>query len=161
MKAVYPGSFDPVTLGHIDIIRRAARICSELTVGVLINTSKNPMFSMEERVEMLEEAVGDLPGVKVECFSGLTADFVKAKGADVMIRGLRGSSDFDSEMSLANGNRAIAPELDTVFFITDPSLGFISSSTAKEIAYYGGDISKFVPPFVQDKIKEKIMEMKK
>ena len=160
MKAVFPGSFDPVTLGHINLIRRAAKAFDELTVGILINASKTPMFTMEEREAMLREAVGDLPNLTIRSFSGLNADFAREEGASFIVRGIRNASDLDYEMQLANGNRAIAPEIDTVFLFPDTEVSFVSSGTAKEIAYYGGDISRYVPSFVENKIKEKLTERK-
>ena len=161
MKAVYSGSFDPVTLGHIDIVKRASGMFEELIVGVLRNASKTPMFTVEEREEMLREAFSGLPNVRVTSFSGLSVDFARQEGASVILRGIRSADDLSYESVLANGNRAMRPELDTVFLLSDPALSFVNSSHAKEIAYYGGELSAYVPPFVENKIKEKLMETKK
>lgn len=115
MIAIYPGSFDPVTLGHLDIIRRSANIFDELIVGILVNNSKKPMFTMEERLEMLTESVKDIPNVRVKTFEGMTIDFARANNAKVMIRGLRVISDYESEMQIAQVNRSIAPDIETMF----------------------------------------------
>ncbi len=155
VKAVYPGSFDPVTCGHVDIIRRAARVVDELIIGVLVNSEKNPMFSMEERCCMLSEAVGDIPNVKVEAFEGLTVSFAKNHGASVIIRGLRAVTDFENEMQLAQTNHSIDSDIDTLFLTTSLEYAFLSSTIVKEIAYYGADISKLVPENVAIKLKEK------
>lgn len=143
------------------MIRRASALFDTLTVGVLINESKKPLFSMDERVELLRESLRDLPNVNVTSFSGLNLDFAKNEGASAIVRGIRGTSDLEFEMQIANGNRAIDPSVDTVFLLADPSVSFVSSSITKEIAHYGGDISSYVTPFVENKIKEKLMEIKK
>ena len=140
VKAVYPGSFDPVTYGHVDIIRRAAKIVDELIIGVLVNSEKNPMFSMEERCSMISEAVGDIPNVKVEAFEGLTVNFAKKHGASVIVRGLRAVTDFENEMQLAQTNHSIDSDIDTLFLTTSLEYAFLSSTIVKEIAYYGSDI---------------------
>ena len=155
MKAIYPGSFDPVTLGHIDIIRRAANIADELIVGILVNSSKIPMFTLEERLMMLEESVKNIPNVTVKAFEGLTIDFARENNANVMIRGLRVISDYESEMQIAQVNKSIAPEIETMFMATSMEYSFLSSTIAKEIAKYDAGVEKFVPPVVVSKIKEK------
>lgn len=155
-KAVYPGSFDPVTYGHMDIIKRAAKSFDELTVAVLDNKGKTPLFSVDERVKMLEEATKDLPNVKVESFSGLLIDFAKEKGFHVSIRGLRAITDFEYELQIAQTNAMLSKnQLDTMFLVTSVKYSYLSSSGVKEIAAFGGDISKCVPDFVADKVYAK------
>lgn len=154
--AVYPGSFDPVTLGHYDIIRRSAKIFDHVIVGVLNNTAKTPLFSLEERVKMLEDAVMDIDNVSVESFEGLLVDFVKQKKTNVVIRGLRALTDFDLEMQMAQSNRIVAPEVDTVFLSTSIEYSYLSSSTVKEYAKYGVDLKDFVPECVISKLIEKL-----
>lgn len=155
-SAIYPGSFDPVTYGHLDIIKRAAMVFDELIVSVLNNKAKTPLFSVEERVKMLTEATKDLPNVKVESFSGLLIDYAKEKNVHVAIRGLRAITDFEYELQIAQTNRKFSGgDLDTMFLTTSLEYAYLSSSTVREIAYYGGDISQCVPPFVADMIHEK------
>ena len=154
MKAVYPGSFDPVTLGHLDIITRAAAIFDELIVGVLVNNTKKPMFTMEERYEMLAESVKHLPNVKVMTFEGMTIDFARQNDAKVIIRGLRVISDYESEMQIAQTNHSIAPDIETLFLSTGLEYSFLSSTIAKEVAYYDAGVEKLVPPIVVKKFKE-------
>ncbi len=156
--AVYPGSFDPVTLGHSDIIKRSSQIMDRVVVGVLNNNSKTPLFSVEERVNMLLEITKDYPNVEVCSFSGLLVDFVRLYHADVIIRGLRAVTDFEYELQLAQTNRVIAPEVDTIFLTTNLKYSYLSSSIVKEIAMYGGDISAFVHPFVAGQIRRKLAE---
>ncbi|MCI8522254.1 MAG: pantetheine-phosphate adenylyltransferase [Lachnospiraceae bacterium] len=154
--AIYPGSFDPVTYGHLDIIRRASSIFDELTVSVLNNNTKTPLFSVEERVRMLEEATKDLPNVTVDSFSGLLIDYADRKGVHVAIRGLRAITDFEYELQIAQTNRKFSDgNLDTVFLTTSLEYAYLSSSTVKEIASFNGDISKCVPEFVAGLIYEK------
>lgn len=158
MTAVYPGSFDPVTYGHIDIIERASRICNKLVIGVLNNSKKTPLFSAEERVKMLQEVVKDIPNVEVKSFSGLTVDFARENDATVMIRGLRAVTDFEYELQISQTNRSIASDIDTIFFTTNLKYSYVSSSITKELAMYGADISNFVPPYVLEKVREKYKE---
>ena len=155
-RAVYPGSFDPVTNGHLDIIRRSAALVDELVVGVLINHSKIPLFSVDERVKMLKDVTQNLSNVRVESFTGLTVDFLKAQGAGFMIRGLRAITDFEYELQMAQTNRVIAPAIDTIFLTTSLEYAYLSSTTVKEVALYGGDISQFVPPLVAENIWQKM-----
>ncbi len=154
--AVYPGSFDPVTLGHYDIIKRSSSIFDHVIVGVLNNTSKTPLFSLEERVKMLKDAVEDLPNVSVESFEGLLVDFVKQKKTNVVIRGLRALTDFDLEMQMAQSNRVVAPDVDTVFLSTSIEYSYLSSSVVKEYAKYGVDLKDFVPECVISKLMDKM-----
>ena len=146
--AVFPGSFDPVTIGHMDLIRRAAGMFDKLVVGVLVNSAKQPMFPLEERVAMLQELTEDMQGVSVCSFEGLVVDFVQQQAADVMIRGLRTSNDFEYELPLAQANYKLNPHADTVFLATRPEHSFISSSAVKELVRYHADIAPFVPETV-------------
>lgn len=158
-RAIYPGSFDPITYGHLDIIKRASKLCDELIVGVLNNKQKNPLFSIDERVNMIKELTENLGNVKVECFEGLLVDFAKKKDAQVIIRGLRAVTDFENEIQLAQSNKVQYPELETLFMTTSLKYSYLSSTVAKEFASYGGDISLFVPkeiiPLIEAKFKDK------
>jgi len=154
--AVYPGSFDPVTYGHLDIIRRASALVDELVVGVLVNHAKTPLFSEEERVKMLRDVVEDLPNVSIEVFSGLSVDFARRHNARLIVRGLRAITDFEYELQMAQTNRVIAPEIDTMFLTTNLEYAYLSSTTVKEVAGYGGDISRFVPESVSRQIRAKM-----
>lgn len=155
-KAIYPGSFDPMTCGHLDVIRRSASIFDELTVSVLNNVNKSALFSVEERVNILKEATKDLPNVKVESFSGLLIDYAKSKDIYVVIRGLRAITDFEYELQIAQTNRKLSGDkLDTMFLTTSLEYAYLSSSTVKEIASFGGDISECVPEFVAKLVYEK------
>lgn len=155
---VYPGSFDPVTYGHIDIMKRAANVVDELVVGVLNNNSKSPLFSVDERVNMIKEVTKDIPNIKVVYFSGLAIEFARANHAKVMIRGLRAFTDFDSELQIAQSSRVLAQDIDTIFLATSLKYAYVSSSTSKEIAFYGGDVSPFVPPVVERKLIDKFKQ---
>ena len=136
--AIYPGSFDPVTLGHYDIIERSSKIFDKLIVGVLNNSAKSPLFSVEERVNMLKDVTSHFPNVEVQSFAGLLIDFVRSNDANVIVRGLRAITDFEYELQLAQMNRVIAPEIDTLFLTTNLKYAYLSSSMAKEVAMYGG-----------------------
>jgi len=152
---VYPGSFDPITYGHLDIIERASKMVDKLIVGVLVNSSKTPLFSMDERVRMIEDLTRDYGNVEVRSFDGLTVNFARDCGATVMVRGLRAVTDFEYELQLAQTNKVIAPDIDTMFLTTNLKYSYLSSSMVKEIASYGGMIHEFVPENVEKKIKEK------
>lgn len=154
-KAIYPGSFDPVTLGHVDIIRRSTEIVDELIVAVLTNSAKNPLFSVEERVNMIKEITADIPKVKVESFSGLLVDFAKENDANIIVRGLRAVTDFEYELQISQMNRTIYPKVDTMFLTTSLEYAYLSSTIVKEVASYGGDISHFVPECIIDRIYKK------
>ncbi len=154
-KAIYPGSFDPVTLGHIDVIERASKLFDHLIIAVLGNSAKTPLFSTEERVKMLQEVTKHIPNVEVESFGGLTVDFAKTHKATAMVRGLRAVTDFEYELQIAQLNHVINPEIDTVFLVTDLKYAYLSSSSVKEVAAYGGDISQFVTPLVEAEVKKK------
>ncbi len=154
--AVYPGSFDPVTKGHLDIIQRASALVDELVVGVLNNNAKTPLFSAEERVNMIKDITEDLENVRVEAFSGLSVDFVRKCNAGFIVRGLRAVTDFEYELQMAQTNRSISREADTIFFTTALNYAYISSTIVKEVAWYGGDISGFVPQKVAEQVYRKI-----
>jgi pantetheine-phosphate adenylyltransferase len=160
--AVYPGSFDPVTNGHLDILGRAAAVFDRVVVGVLENPRKSPLLSAATRITVLEAAIAaarlPVDRISVAAFDGLTVDFGKAQGASAIVRGLRAISDFESEMQLAHNNRVLAPAIDTVFFMTSVENGYVSSSLVKEIASFGGDISTMVPDAAATAIAEALRE---
>lgn len=153
--AIYPGSFDPVTKGHLDIIERAAKISDKLIVAVLMNSSKSPLFSVEERVNMLKEVTRHIDNVEIMSFSGLLVDFANQMNASIIIRGLRAITDFEYELQMAQTNHILNENIDTVFLTSNIDYSYLSSSTVKEIASLGGDVSKFVPEYVIDKICQK------
>lgn len=155
-KAIYPGSFDPVTLGHLDIIERTSMMFDRVVIGVLNNKSKSPLFSVEERVNMLKEVTSSLPNVEVQSFEGLLIDFVRENDARVIVRGLRAITDFEYELQMAQTNRVIAPEVDTIFLTTNLRYSYLSSSIVKEIAEFDGEISAFLHPAVAEKVREKL-----
>lgn len=157
---IYPGSFDPVTLGHLDIIQRAARLVDRLIIGVLKNSSKKALFSADERVHLLEMATSGLSGVVVEDYDGLLVDFARERGASVIVRGLRAVTDFEYELQLAQINHKLNPNVDTVFFTTSVEYAYLSSSIVREIASYGGDISQFVPKCIIDSVYDKYNQYK-
>ena len=157
-KAIYPGSFDPVTLGHLDIIKRSAALVDHLIVGVLNNSTKTPLFSVDERVNMLKEVTVSLTNVEVQSFEGLLIDFVRQNGAAIIVRGLRAITDFEYELQLAQTNRVIAPEVDTIFLTTNLKYSYLSSSIVKEIAEYDGDISEFLHPAIAARVREKLRD---
>ncbi len=154
-RAIYPGSFDPATFGHMDMIERSSRMVDELVVAVLNNSAKIPLFSVEERVSMLEEITGHLPNIKITSFQGLLIDHAREVGASIVIRGLRAVTDFEYELQIAQTNRTIDSGIDTVFLTTSLEYAYLSSTIVKEVASYGGDISKFVPKQLMDKIYAK------
>lgn len=156
IKTVYPGTFDPITNGHIDLIERASRLCGEVIVAVAANVSKNPLFSLSERVALASEVLRKYPNVKVVSFDTLLIDFVRSQQASVILRGLRAVSDFEYEFQLAGMNRNLAPELETIFLTTTEQYAFLSSSLVKEVAQLGGNVEKFVPAQVLAEIKHKM-----
>ena len=160
-KGIYSGSFDPVTYGHIDVIERAARLVDELIVAVLGNSGKTPLFTVEEREDMLREVTKHIPNVTVQSFGGLTVDFARQQHAQVLIRGLRAIPDFEYELNMAQTNHIIAPEIETVFLMTSLKYSYLSSTTVKEVAWYDADIKTFVPPYVEDKIRNKFKNHQK
>ena len=154
--AVYPGSFDPVTLGHLDIIKRASSMFDELIVAVMCNSSKTPLFTLDERVKMLKESVKDLPNVRIESFSGLLIDYCKENHIHIIIRGLRAVTDFEYELQISQINRELSHhEVDTVFLTTSLKYSYLSSSVVKEIASYNGDITPCVSDFVGEELYKK------
>ena len=155
--AIYPGSFDPVTSGHLNIIRRAARIFDRLIVCVMVNAGKKPMFTQEERVALIRRVTEDIPNVEVDCSDELLAEYAKRKGSCVIVKGLRAGSDFENEFQMAMINRKINPELDTMFLTAEHQYMYMSSSTVKELGHYGVELSDFLPeeiiPDFQERIK--------
>ncbi len=158
IRAIYPGSFDPVTYGHLDIMKRASRMVDELIVGVLNNGGKTPLFTIEERVAMLKEVTAKLPNVSVQSFSGLLVDFARQTDSTVVVRGLRAISDFEYELQMAQTNRKMYPALDTMFLTTSLEYAYLSSTTVREVAYFDGDISQFIPPNVAEAVHSKMRE---
>lgn len=159
VKAVYPGTFDPVTNGHIDIIRRAANVVDSLVIVVSVNSGKNPVFSMEERMDIIREVVKDIPNVSVIKSEELTVSCAKEFGASIIIRGLRAVTDYENEMQLAQTNRYLDENIETMFMATSKEYSFLSSTVVKELAYYGADISALVPEVVEQRLKEKITKI--
>jgi pantetheine-phosphate adenylyltransferase len=162
-KAIYPGTFDPVTLGHLDIVKRGIEIFQELIIGIAENPKKKPLFSLEERKEMFEESlkeIGLYNKVKVKTFNSLLVEFAKKEGAVAILRGIRIISDMDHEFTMASINRKLYPEIETVFLMPSDEYAYLSSSAVREIAFYGGDVSQFVTQFVERRLKEKIARIK-
>ncbi len=155
MKAIYPGTFDPITYGHLDIMKRAAKVFDEITIVVMNNPRKHPFFTLEERLYMIEKAVNGIKNVKVDSHSGLLVQYVKEHNAKIVIRGLRALEDFEYEFEMALTNREMYPDLEVVYLITDLKYLFVSSSMVKEIAQFKGELDKWVPPIVEEKLKEK------
>ena len=154
--AIYPGSFDPVTSGHLNIIRRAANIFDKLIVCVMVNSGKNPMFSREERVELIKKVTSDLPNVEVDCSDELLAEYAKRKGSCVIVKGLRAGSDFENEFQMAMINHKINPNLDTLFLTAEHQYMYMSSSMVKELGYYDVDLSDFLPEQIIPDFKKRI-----
>ena len=154
-RAIYPGSFDPLTLGHLDMIERSAKIVDELVIGVLNNSAKNSLFSLDERVSMIKEMTESMPNVTVASFDGLLVDYMKEINATIIVRGLRAVTDFEYELQIAQTNHVENPEVETIFLTTSLQYSYLSSTIVKEFASYGGDISKFVPARFIDRIYEK------
>lgn len=155
-RAIYPGTFDPITLGHLDIVTRAAQMFDEIVLAIAASPSKKPMFSLEERIELAREAVAHLPNVEVVGFSDLMANFARAQQANVLVRGLRAVSDFEYEMQLAHMNRHLLPTLESVFLMPSEGFSFVSSSLVKEVARHGGDVSAFLPAPVHQALLAKL-----
>lgn len=160
-RGIYPGSFDPVTFGHQDIILRASKIVDELVVGVLNNSAKNSLFSVDERVSMLVELTKDLPNVTVTSFDGLLVDYMKQIDATIIVRGLRAVTDFEYELQIAQTNHVESPNVETIFLTSNLQYSYLSSSIVKEFASYGGDITRFVPSQFIGRIYEKYNRQKK
>ncbi|MCR5054479.1 MAG: pantetheine-phosphate adenylyltransferase [Lachnospiraceae bacterium] len=163
-KALYPGSFDPITNGHLDIIERAAKVFDELNIAILYNSQKNSLFSLEERVSMIKELTKEYSNVTVGSFQGLMVDYAKSIGANIVVRGLRAVTDFEYELQIAQTNKVEYPDVETVFFTSALNYSYLSSTVVREFASYGGDISQFVPkeiiPLIRDKYKDRIKENK-
>ena len=159
--AIYTGSFDPMTLGHLDVIRRASHLFDEVVVAIGEARGKTPLFSLKERFGLIRAVASDLPNVTVESFAGLAVTFAKTRGAVAMVRGIRSTTDYAYEVQMALMNRAMSPTIETIFFPTSPEFSHISSSLAKEIALYGGDLNLLVPPLVQAALAKKIAGKKK
>ena len=156
-RAIYPGSFDPLTNGHLDVIKRASRIFDHVIVAVANNTSKKPLFSIDERVAMLKEATRKFKGISVDTFDSLVIEYARQKKINVLIRGLRMTSDFEYEFQIALTNRRLAEDIETVFLMPSEHYSFLSSTLLKEVASLGADISSFVPKFIEKKIKDKLL----
>lgn len=159
VTAIYPGTFDPLTLGHSDVVRRACALFDEVIVGVAAAHHKKTLFTLDERIGMVKEVLSDQPKVKVEPFSGLLRDFVVARGAKVVIRGLRAVTDFDYEFQLAGMNRSLMPEVETVFLTPGTNYQFISGTLVREIAMLGGEAEKFVDPVVATRLADKVKSL--
>lgn len=158
--AIYPGSFDPVTSGHLNIIRRAANIFDKLIVCVMVNAGKNPMFTQEERVAMIKKVTSDLPNVEVDCSADLLADYAKRQNCQVIVKGLRAGSDFENEFQMALINHKINPGLDTMFLTSEHQYMYLSSSTVKELGQYNVDLSDFLPEQIIEDFKNKIVNIR-
>ena len=156
--AIYPGSFDPITNGHLDIIKRASKVFDKVIVSILVNSSKTPCFEMEERRALIERVMGDLPNVEVDCFEGLLVNYVRKKGAHVIIKGLRAISDFEYEFQMALANTKIAPDIETLFMMTNQEYSYLSSSIVKELASLGGSLEGLVPDEIMQDIIDKVRE---
>jgi pantetheine-phosphate adenylyltransferase len=154
--AIYPGSFDPVTSGHLNIIRRAASIFDHLIVCVMVNAGKNPMFTLDERVELIKRITKDLPNVEIDCSSELLAEYARRKGSCVIVKGLRAVSDFESEFQMAMVNHKLNPDLDTMFLTAEHQYTYLSSSMVKELASYGADLTEFLPDEIIPDVQKRI-----
>lgn len=154
--AIYPGSFDPITSGHLNIIERAANIFDKLIVCVMVNAGKNPMFTLEERVALIRKATMDLPNVEVDCSNELLAEYARRRGSCVIVKGLRAGSDFENEFQMALVNRKLNPELDTMFLTADSRYMYLSSSMVKELGRYGADLKDFIPDAIVDEFRKKL-----
>lgn len=156
--AIYPGSFDPITNGHLDLIERSARLVDKLVIAILQNQKKTPLFPVQERLAMLCDSVGKWPNVEVDSFEGLLVDYASRRGANLIIRGLRAISDYDYEWQMALMNRRLRPEIETMFLMAGEAHSFISSHLVKEVLRLGGDISDLVPPMVERHLKQRFQE---
>jgi pantetheine-phosphate adenylyltransferase len=155
--AIYPGSFDPITFGHVDIIARGCRLFDKVIVAVSRNPNKTPLFTMQERIELIVEATSHINGVEVDCFSGLTVTYARTKGAKVLIRGLRAVSDFEMELQMAHTNKTLSEDIETVFLTTSNEHSFLSSSVVKEIARFGGPVDHLVPAKVAIALSQRLI----
>lgn len=159
--AIYPGTFDPVTRGHLDVIKRSAKIVDKLVIAVLQNSAKNPWFTFEERVSLIQKVVKDLDNVEVTSFGGLTVDFCKERGANIIVRGLRAITDFEYELQIAQINHRLASSIDTMFLTTSVEYSYVSSSIVKEVASYHGDITSFVPDSIVQDVYDKYEQIRR
>jgi len=155
--AIYPGTFDPITFGHIDLIERAARMFNQVVIAIAVNVKKQPVFSLEERIELAEQALNHLENIKVVGFSNLLTDFAREHGANIILRGLRAVSDFDYEFQLAGMNRRLAPQIESLFLMPAENYTYLASSFVREIASLGGDVSQFVPDIVVTALRKKTL----
>ncbi|MBQ2582853.1 MAG: pantetheine-phosphate adenylyltransferase [Erysipelotrichaceae bacterium] len=156
IKAIYPGTFDPITVGHLDVIERAAKVYDKVVIAVMENRSKTCTFTKEERVKMIEKCVRKIPNVEVVAGDGLTVDLAERFGCRVIVRGIRAVSDYESELALATANMTLNSEIETVFFVSKPELSFLSSSVAKEIAYFNGKIDTYIPKQIIKEVSKKL-----
>ncbi len=156
IKAIYPGTFDPITVGHLDVIERAAKVYDKVVIAVMENRSKTCTFTKEERVKMIEKCVRKIPNVEVVAGDGLTVDLAERFGCRVIVRGIRAVSDYESELALATANMTLNSEIETVFFVSKPELSFLSSSVAKEIAYFNGKIDTYIPEQIIEEVSKKL-----
>lgn len=152
---IYPGSFDPITLGHLDIIERSSKLVDHLIIGVLVNSSKSPLFTDQERVDLIHKATSHLSNIEIQSYHGLLVDYAKERQADVIIRGLRAVTDFEYELQLAQTNKKLYPGVETIFLATNVNFAYLSSSVVREIAKYGGDIKQFVPESIVQSVYDK------
>ncbi|NLU09804.1 MAG: pantetheine-phosphate adenylyltransferase [Tepidanaerobacter acetatoxydans] len=152
---IYPGSFDPITYGHLDIIQRSSKLFDRLIVAVLSNPQKKPLFTVEERIEMIRDSVNDIPNVEIDSFSGLLVDFAKLKKARVIVKGLRAVSDFEYELQMALMNKKLDERIETIFIMTNSKYSYLSSSVVKEVSSLGGCVATVVPPLVEKRLKQK------
>ena len=153
--AIYPGSFDPITNGHLDLIERGAKLVDQLIVSILRNDSKRPLFTVEERMEMLQEVIGRFPNVEVDCFDGLLVDYAARRDATVILRGIRAISDYEFELQMALMNRRLGPDIETIFLMAGEAYSYISSRLVKEVFGLGGNISGLVPPTVETRLRKR------
>lgn len=158
---VYPGSFDPITVGHMNIIERASRLCDRLIVAVLRNTSRVPIFSMEERLDLLRLAAQDIPGVQVDSFGGLLAEYMRIQGAQAVVRGVRRASDYEYETQMALMNRRLYPGMDTIFLPAEPAFAPLSSTVVRDIGMLGGNVAGLVPEAIREQVEKRFQEMNK
>ncbi len=156
--AIYPGSFDPITFGHLDIIERTSKVFDKVIVGILTNQAKTPLFSVEERADMVREVTRQFPNVEVKAYDGLLVNFAKQQGASVIVRGIRAVSDLENELMMAQTNELLSPDVETMFFAAKAQYSFLSSSSVRELAYFHGDILPFVPEYIKEKITAKVEE---
>jgi pantetheine-phosphate adenylyltransferase len=157
---IYPGSFDPITYGHLDIIQRSSKLFDRLIVAVLSNPQKKPLFTVDDRIEMIRQSVNNVPNIEIDSFSGLLIDFARLKQARVIIKGLRAVSDFEYELQMALMNKKLDERIETIFIMTSSKYSYLSSSIVKEVSSFGGCVASLVPPFVEERLKQKLVSKK-